>query len=100
LLKRVRPTCTERKSLKKSPDGRMATEAARLKRKNLQQGGKRKTDLDTHRPSHGRRLGSNEKTSNREEKEKPTLTLTGLLMEGGSAQTKKPPTGRKKKNRP
>jgi hypothetical protein len=38
----------------------MATEAARLKRKNPQQGGKRKTDR----------------------KRKTDLTLTGLLMEG------------------
>jgi len=52
-LKREHPTCTERISLTKSADGRMATEAARLKRKNPL-GGKRKTDL----------------------------TLTGLLMEG------------------
>jgi hypothetical protein len=36
----------------------MATEAAWLKRKNLQQGRKKKNRLDTNRPSHGRGLGA------------------------------------------
>ena len=41
------------KLLDKSADGRMATDAARLKRQNLLRG-KRKNRLDTNRPSHGK----------------------------------------------
>jgi hypothetical protein len=46
LLKRERPTGTERKSLKKSADGRMASEAARLRAKDQINARKRKNHLD------------------------------------------------------
>jgi hypothetical protein len=43
---------SEKQSLTKSADGRMATEAARLKQKTSDK--KKKNQLDTSRPSHGR----------------------------------------------
>jgi hypothetical protein len=43
---------SEKQSLTKSADGRMATEAARLKQKTSDK--KKKNQLDTNRPSHGR----------------------------------------------
>jgi hypothetical protein len=56
----------------------MATEAARLKRKNPQQGGKRKTDR----------------------KRKTDLTLTGLLMEGVRLRGNKATAGQDCERRP
>src|SRR5207237_5093669 len=56
-LKREHPTCTERKSLIESADGRVATVATRPERKPCPT--KTKTNsLDSDRPSHGRRLRS------------------------------------------
>src|ERR1700674_3360445 len=60
-MKREHPTGNERTSLRKSADGRMATEAAWLKsKKHLV---RKQNRLDTHRPSHGRtwphRVGDN-----------------------------------------
>jgi hypothetical protein len=48
-----RPPCTERKSLTKSADGRVATEAAWLECKEST-GRKEKNTFDSYRPSHGR----------------------------------------------
>src|SRR5690242_1090952 len=52
-LQRERPTCTERQSLTKSADGRMATVATRQRKKPCPTKNQ-KNPLDSDRPSHGR----------------------------------------------
>src|ERR1700680_4957321 len=66
-MNRVHPNCTERKSLNKSADGRVATGAAWLKGRNSQ-GGREK-----QKHPYRKKKRKNRKTH---------LTHTGLLMEG------------------
>jgi hypothetical protein len=53
-LKRERPTCTERKPLTKSADGRVATVVTTRRRKKYCPTKKQQNPLDSDRPSHGR----------------------------------------------
>jgi hypothetical protein len=57
-LKREHPTCTERKSLTKSADGRVATVVATRRRKKSCPTKKQQNPLDSDRPSHGRFITS------------------------------------------